>query len=296
MAYYLGIDGGGSKTSCLLGDPASVLGAGRSSGSNPIRVGAEKAQEALADAIHQACGQAKIAPREITKTCVGVAGAARAETSELIRNILLGVVGGEIQVVGDMEIALAAASGTGPGVVVIAGTGSIAYGRNSSGRTARAGGWGFAISDEGSGQWIGRAAISTALRSEDEGNASKLLDAILQRWNLQGHEQLILKSNSMPPPDFATLMPVVQQSADGRDAAAQELLEEAGKVLAKIGNIVIGKLFEPYETVPVAMSGGVFEHSPPVRQSFYNHLRRPVSLVPHIVEPVNGALEIARGS
>jgi glucosamine kinase len=132
------------------------------------------------------------------------------------------------------------------------------------------------------------------MRCADEGNSSNLLDAILRNWKLQNHEQLILKSNSIPLPDFATLMPVVQQCADAGDWQAKELLERAGSELAAIGNIVIGRLFDYSAAVPVAMSGGVFEHSPPVRQSFYNHLRKPVSLASGIVQPVKGALEIAR--
>ena len=105
---------------------------------------------------------------EISRVCVGLAGAARPEISELVRGMVSETLSGEIKpaeikIVGDMVIALEAAFGSGPGVIVIAGTGSIAYGRNSKGQTARAGGWGFAISDEGSGHWIGRTAVAAAL-------------------------------------------------------------------------------------------------------------------------------------
>ena len=145
---FLGIDGGGSKTSCLIGDETSVLGAGTGGASNVVRVGEAQARESLATAIHQACTGANIKPSEISSVCVGLAGAARPEIGELVRGIISEVISGEIKpdeinVVGDMVIALEAAFGNGPGVIVIAGTGSIAYGRDREGQTARAGGWGF---------------------------------------------------------------------------------------------------------------------------------------------------------
>ena len=167
MAIFLGIDGGGSKTSSLIGDENSILGRGTAAGSNVVRVGEVPTREALAAAIRQACGAAHIVPAQITRTCIGVAGAARPQISQTIQRLLTELVPGEIEVVGDMVIALEAAFDDGPGVIVIAGTGSIAYGRNASGQTARAGGWGFAISDEGSGHWIGRAAVAAVLRACD---------------------------------------------------------------------------------------------------------------------------------
>src|SRR5438132_1438762 len=144
---FLGIDGGATKTFCLAGDEKSVLGSGASGSSNLIRVGEAQARESLNSAIQQACAAAHVSPAQIHKTCVGLAGAGRSEISSAARRAMLEIVGGEVQIVGDTIIALEAAFGRGPGVVVIAGTGSIAYGRNAAGQTARAGGWGFAISD-----------------------------------------------------------------------------------------------------------------------------------------------------
>ena len=175
---FLGIDGGATKTSCLIGDEKSVLGSGASGSSNLIRVGEAQARESLNSAIQQACAAAHVSPAQIHKTCVGLAGAGRSEISSAARRAMLEIVGGEVQIVGDTIIALEAAFGRGPGVVVIAGTGSIAYGRNAAGQTARAGGWGFAISDEGSGYWIGRAAVASAMRSLDEEGKSPLLKLV----------------------------------------------------------------------------------------------------------------------
>ncbi len=299
MAIFLGIDGGGSKTSCLIGDETSILGTGTAAGSNLIRVGEARSGEALAAAIRQACSVANIAPEQIDRVCVGLAGAAQPEISDLVLRIISELIPCEIEVVGDMVIALEAAFGSGPGVIVIAGTGSIAYGRNAEGQTARAGGWGFAISDEGSGHWIGRDLVAKAIRAwdEDQDPDPLPLKTLLQSWHLETRDQLVLAANAIPPPDFAALFPAVISLADSGDAIARDLLNQAGSELAKLTAAVIRRLFPRPVPVPVAMSGGVFASSPLVREVFYNSLRseRPDAAInPNVIEPVRGALELAR--
>src|ERR1700692_472856 len=126
-----------------------------------------QARESLHLSVRQACAAAGIATAQVARTCVGGSGAARPELAEIVRSSLAEIVSSPIDVVGDMQIALDAAFDTGPGVIVIAGTGSIAYGRDPLGTTLRAGGWGFAIGDEGSAHWIGRSAVSAVLRAAD---------------------------------------------------------------------------------------------------------------------------------
>jgi len=302
MAIFLGIDGGGSKTSSLIGDENSILGRGTAAGSNVVRVGEIPTREALAAAIRQACGAAHIVPAQITRTCIGVAGAARPQISQTIQRLLTELVPGEIEVVGDMVIALESAFDDGPGVIVIAGTGSIAYGRNASGQTARAGGWGFAISDAGSGHWVGRAAIAAVLRACDEDGSGQsgsfpLLANLMKSWNLETHEQLVMAANATPPPDFAALFPAVLAATEAGDSAACDVLTRAGAELAALAGIVIRRLFHGEAPVPVAMSGGVFENSALVREVFYNSLRSECgNAIVHtaVVEPVQGALALAR--
>ncbi len=296
---FLGIDGGGSKTACLVGDESSVLGSGSASGSNPVRLGEGKAREALVSAIRQACEVAGVTPADIHRTCVGLAGAARPEISALVRRIIAEVVSGEIEIVGDMVIALEAAFGASPGVIVIAGTGSIAYGRNGKGQTARAGGWGHAVSDEGSGHWIGRAAVSAALRASDQSGErrSALLAQIMKLWRAESRTQLVLAANASPAPDFAALLPAVLAAADSGDAGARKVLVRAGTELSDLAGVVIRRLFPGEDAVPVAMSGGVFSYSPVVCQTFYNGLHSvcPAAQVnAQVIEPVRGALELAR--
>jgi N-acetylglucosamine kinase-like BadF-type ATPase len=303
VAIFLGIDGGGSKTSCLIGDETSILGAGTAGGSNPVRVGEAKARDALAAVIRQACAVAGVTPSQIKRTCIGMAGAARTEISDPVRQCIAELVPGEIEVVGDMVIALEAAFGAGPGVIVIAGTGSIAYGRNSRGQSARAGGWGFAISDEGSGHWIGRAAVAAAVRAldmEDAGVTNQsLLENLMKFWQVETREQLVVAANATPSPDFAALFPAVLVSADQGDSAALEVLNQAGSELAGLARTVIARLFPNAGHLAVAMSGGVFSSSSLVRQVFYNRLRSEhpeAAINPGVIEPVRGALELARKS
>ena len=274
-----------------------MLGSGAGGGSNFIRAGKAQAQDSLQAAIRQACTVANISPDRIAYTCAGMAGVVSSETAETVRQILGEIVPGELRVVGDNAVALEAAFDGGPGVIVIAGTGSIAYGENAAGENARAGGWGFAVSDEGSGQWIGRNAVSALLRAKDEGCESSLDDIVRNEWNLNSSSQIVVMANATPPPNFAALVPGILAAADAGDILARQTLTRAGNELAQLAAIVARKLFSGAETVPVAMVGGVFGNSALVREAFYNCLRAEfprVVLQPDVVEPVQGALQLAR--
>ena len=304
MPYYLGIDGGGTKTTCAVGDDSRLLATATAGASNIVRVGESQARESLCQAVKQACAAAGIAPEQVARVCVGGSGAARPQMAALVREFLAEILPMPIDVVGDMQIALEAAFDAGPGVIVIAGTGSIAYGRNRQGRTVRAGGWGFAIGDEGSAHWIGRSAVSAILRASDLvdetsvplSQQSSLTAAVFKAWGVTSLADLARAANSIPSPDFAALFPAVAASED--DLATQ-VLTNAGRELARVAGVVICRLFAKDETpsVPVAMTGGVFRHAPRVREVFYNELRTldaRAEIYPHIVEPVEGALRMAR--
>jgi len=297
MPFYLGIDGGGTTTRCALGDETTLLATSMSGGSNVVRLGETTAREALHSAVRQACATAKITPDQIRKICVGAAGAARAEIAAKIRSILAELTPAAVEVVGDTVIALEAAFGSGPGVIVIAGTGSIVWGRDVAGRTARAGGWGFAISDEGSGHWIGRRAISAILQAHDEGQATALTNMVLHAWNLTTLDELVQKANSLPPPEFPRLFPVVLRAAEHTDPIARKLLADAATHLANLTAMVIRRVAAGPPYAPVAMTGSVFRKSADVRQVFYNALQTNfpgIEVRPNLVVPVEGALARAR--
>lgn len=299
MSIFLGIDAGGSQTTCAVGDETTVIATATTEGSNVIRWGEAEARTQLHEAIQQACASANVKLAKVRRICVGMAGAARPVISSVVKEMVAEIFPGDVEVVGDMVIAMEAAFAGKSGVIVIAGTGSIAYGKNKDGHTARAGGWGFAISDEGSGHWIGRNAVSGVMRAQDEDEASPtgLALSILHAWHLQNLDELVRTANASPSPDFSNLFPHVLTAADAGDPIARTVLTQAGAELAGLAKIVIGRLFEETPSVPVAMSGGVFRNSSLVRNVFYNSLRSeyPQAVVAaSVVEPVKGALELAR--
>ena len=304
VAYYLGIDGGGTKTTCAVGDDTQLLASATAGPSNIVRVGESQARESLQQSVRQACAAAGITPAQVAHTCVGGSGAARPELAAIVRSILAEILPTPIDVFGDIQIALEAAFDTGPGVIVVGGTGSIAYGRNRQGKTARAGGWGFAIGDEGSAHWIGRMAVNAVLRASDpigDGASSAptlapLAAALLKTWGVTSLIDLARAANSIPPPDFAALFPAV---ANSNDELAACVLTNAGRELAEIAAVVMRPLFAAAETetVPVAMTGGVFRHAALVREVFYNELQRldaRAEVNPRVIDPVEGALRLAR--
>src|SRR5512143_433097 len=290
MSFYLGIDGGGTKTRCALGDDSQVLATAMTGGSNVIRLGAARAREALHAGVEEVCAAAKISPDQIRSICVGASGAGRPDVVAAIRSILAELTPATIQVVGDTVTTLEAAFGSGPGIVAIAGTGSIVYGRDAAGTTARAGGWGFAVSDEGSGQWIGRQAVSTVLHAHDAGLETSLTEAVLNEWNLDSLDDLVQTANSTPPPEFPRLFPVVLRVAENGDSLARTLLESAGTELARLTDMVIRRLVPRPPHAPIAISGSVFRQSALVREVFYNTLQGTfpgLELRRGIVEPVD---------
>ena len=307
VPYYLGIDGGGTKTTCVIGDESQLLATATAGPSNIVRVGEILSRESLQQGVRQVCKAVGITPAQVAHTCVGGSGAARPELATVVRGFLAEILPTPIDVVGDMLIALEAAFDSGPGVIVIAGTGSIAYGRDRLGSTARAGGWGFAIGDEGSAHWIGRASVSAVLCAADLAGTSHggapppdapLASALCKAWGVTSLADLAGAANSVSPPDFAALFPVVIASQDN---LAAQVLTDAGRELAHVAAVVIRRLFAKDETgaVPVAMIGGVFRHAPLVCQVFYNELQqvdRRVEVNPEVVDPVQGALRMARRS
>lgn len=299
MAYFLGIDGGGTKTECAVGDDHGLLGRGSAGTAKLSRVSEDQARANLAAAIERACAAAGVKASDIARTCYGMSGASILENAERSRRIVATIAPGEVEIVGDTTVALQAAFGSGAGVVVIAGSGSIAFGRNERQQTARAGGWGPGISDEGSGDWIGRAAVSLALRAHDAGETTTFLPAIMNTWHLATYDDVVRLVGSVPPPDFAALFPHISAHAEAGDDLARGILLRAAGELAEIAHIVLRRLW-PYEqaSAEVAMCGGVFRSSAIIREAFTGVVR---SRRPHVRvalcerDPVEGALAMARG-
>src|SRR5208283_4878004 len=256
VAYFLGIDGGGS---------------------NIVRLGESEARNAFKQGVREVCREAGIKPKQIVAICAGIAGAAREDVRRQVTAILAKLAPAQVEVVGGMVIAHEAALGGAPGIVALAGTGSIAYGRHVSGRTARAGGWGHAISDEGSGHWIGVQAVVAVTHAVDSGSYTKLSDRILQHWGVRSYGDLIYRANASPLPDFAGLFPAVVAAAEAGDSYAHDVLARAGVELAGLAGLVFRRLWKAADEVDVALTGGVFENSAEVRESFRREMKRSIA-------------------
>src|SRR6478752_8520706 len=227
MPLYLGIDAGGTKTDCAVSNGAELLGQATGSSCKLARVGKERGRENLQAVIRQATETARVDPATIQHVCIGMAGASLAEAvhwaQQSIRELM---PDSTIYVAGDHVIAHRAAFGTSPGVLVISGTGSIAFGRNQNGETARAGGWGPNVSDEGSAFWVGREAVSATLRAYDRGEHIGLMKVIAQHWRVAPEDVVRLANASEPR--FAELAAAIASAAEEGDVSAVQITECAG--------------------------------------------------------------------
>src|SRR5215472_8206214 len=250
MPLYLGIDAGGTKTDCAVSNGAELLGQATGASCKLARVGKERGKDNLQAVIRQATDTAHVDPATIQHVCIGMAGASLAEAvhwaQQTIRELM---PESTIYVAGDHVIAHRAAFGTSPGVLVISGTGSIAFGRNQNGETARAGGWGPNVSDEGSAFWVGREAVTEALHAFDFGRSNGLLATIADCWKV-APEDVIGMANAAEP-RFAELAGGITEAAKRGDPTAGDIIKRAGQTLAALGGAVIGRLWPGGGVVPV---------------------------------------------
>ena len=257
----LGIDAGGSKTVAWLADQdGRVLGEGRGSGANLHSAGELATEKALYEVIHGALGDRPAMPEVVA---VGMAGMDRPDDEAVVRGILrrLGCRG-QVVAVNDAHIALVAGADELPGVVVIAGTGSIAYGIGPAGTAARAGGWGEVYGDEGSAFWVGARALAAVVRAADRrGPATALTTLVLRHAGVERIDGLVRHVHTRPDrrpfiPAMAGL--VARADADG-DAVAGEILRAATDELALAARSVIEQLGMRGERFHVVLSGGLFK-------------------------------------
>src|SRR5688572_20268691 len=189
--HVLGLDAGGTKTVCLLADEAgTILGRARGGGANLQAAGELQVEKVLHDVMEEALAGADVAP---TAICLGIAGVDRPDDAAVVRAIMRRIgYKARTLVVNDALVAREAGAPGRPGVVIISGTGSIAYGRDASGQAARSGGWGYVLCDEGSGYWIGRAALRAVLREADErGPRTALTPMLLEHFRVTEAQALI---------------------------------------------------------------------------------------------------------
>ncbi|HJU44731.1 MAG TPA: BadF/BadG/BcrA/BcrD ATPase family protein, partial [Vicinamibacterales bacterium] len=239
--HVLGIDAGGSKTVALLANgDGEIIGEGRAGGANLQTEGELQVEKVLHAVIDRATEGQPVQPEAV---CLGIAGVDRESDARVIREIMrrLGFRSNTL-IVNDALIALVAGAGASPGVVVISGTGSIAYGVSHRGVAARAGGWGPTLGDEGSGYWIGRRALEAVVRDVDgRGPRTQLTPRVLDFFSLPRPELLISEIYHQPQGRraIASLAPVVDQARADGDVVAAEIMVDAADELAKAASSVI---------------------------------------------------------
>ncbi len=294
-ALFLGVDGGQSSTTALIGDEnGKIVGAGRGGPCNHVKTGdgREKFVNAIRGCVGEACRQAGVDMDTVVfeSACLGFSGGPK-DKEPILREMIRTR---RMQVSTDAPIALAGATGGEPGIITIAGTGSISWGRNAKGQTARAGGWGYVFGDEGGAFDIARQALRAALRLEEGwGPPTALRARLLEATGAESANDLLHRCYTVdwPRPKIAALSKVVDQTAEEGDAAARQILERAAQELAEITAAVRGQLFEKEELVRVAYIGGAFK-SRSLRERFRElvELGGQNRVGPPLYPPAAGAL------
>jgi glucosamine kinase len=263
-AYFLGFDGGGTKTDCVLADAEGrVLDRAAAGPSNPVRTGYMKAWFSLSEAADAVLGRHKIRADHIRGICAGLGGAGRTGVARRVITFFeRGYPNAKVLVTTDLEIALEAAFGSGEGIILLAGTGSAAFGRDANGHTARAGGRGPWFSDEGSAFDIGRRAFQAVTFADEHRGPETTLSKRIFAWH-EARDWDALMEHIVKNPDgvFPKTFPLVAELGDAGDAVSRAILSAAAASLAQLADSVAKALAWRDSDIPIARIGGVYGRS-----------------------------------
>jgi N-acetylglucosamine kinase-like BadF-type ATPase len=262
LKLFLGVDGGQSSTTALIGDEhGHILGRGIAGPCNHATAeeGRAKLERAVSESLAAACREANLdaAAVHFACACFGMSGGPDDKQAVLAAFLRTD----RLIVTHDAAIALSGATETGQGIVTIAGTGSIAFGRNAAGKTARAGGWGHVFGDEGGAFDIVRQALRAALRMEEGwGPPTALRQTLLDATDSPNANHLLhlFYSPDWPRHRVASLAPIVDRTAGDGDTVALRIMEGAAQELAFLAASVRAQLWQPGDRVDDAYIGGVF--------------------------------------
>ncbi len=297
-----GVDGGGTGTRAVIMDEKKrVIGEGHAGPSNPLRVGIANAATNVRQAVDRACAEAGVQRDDILQATIGLAGVRRKD----IREVTLAKIGQSlkeiksIELLPDGEIALYGATDGQPGLVVIAGTGSICCGRNRQGKQICAGGWGPSVGDEGGASWIARKALQAVAQASDErGPKTALTGAALMYVKVTTPDDLstAIYSPAMTNDRLAGFGREVVRVARAGDRVSIEILHEAGRELAIAAVAVIKKLRMQNDKFPIATVGGVYGAGELVLESMREEIKktaRHAALTQPLFPPVVAAARLA---
>ncbi len=296
-AVLLGADAGGSHTTVVLArEDLTVLSRTDGPAAAMKPGGATATAAVIAETARRAATWGGVAlPAD--RAVVGAAGAGRAQEQEaLVAALLQAGVAGRVRVLPDAEVSLAAAFGSGPGILLSAGTGSIAYARDPAGRLHRCGGYGWQLGDEGGGYWLGRRALDAAGHAHDgRGEGSMLLARLLASQGLRSFDDLVRWAATATPGQVAALAPHVLNAAREGDGVARRAVHDAARELVGLV-LVLDKHFAATEPVPVATAGGLLVASSPLAAAFREALAAQLPRARLADGPVDtpmGALQLA---
>jgi N-acetylglucosamine kinase len=309
----LGIDGGGTKTLCVLAtSDGKVIGRGSGGPANPNLVSALKIKETLQKAILEAIQN--LPELQIESVCAGIAGVGASEEKQAeMSNVIWQILSTpplcnslskrfnpskNIEVVSDVVIALVAGVGERHGIVAISGTGSVVYGETVKGHKIKVGGWGYLL-DEGSGYEVGRIALREILKAYDvSGETTPLAQKVLSVWNLSSVRGIVnhIYQEAVKPTDIANLAKIVNQAANTSDEAAKDILRKAAgdlysNISAAVKQIDFGK-----EGATLVLSGGVLTNIEIVRKIVTEKVQAGLPEITSVQlcrEPVKGAVILA---
>jgi N-acetylglucosamine kinase-like BadF-type ATPase len=296
--YVLGIDAGGTKSVAYLADAEGhTVGQGRAGGANLQAHGELEVEKVLHRIIEQATGDRDVA---VTALCLGIAGVDRADDADVVRCILrrLGFKSHTL-IVNDALIALVAGVDDQPGIVVISGTGSIAYGVSSRGVAARAGGWGSVLGDEGSGYWIGRRALAAVMRAFDgRGPSTRLTPLMLEHFQVTRPDGLVreIYDRDVARQVVAAAGAIVERARAEGDVVASEILQDASAEIGEAVRSVATRLDMRGDAFRTVLAGGMFKVIPWLVADVARRLEDVVprsTVVLLDVEPAVGAVRLA---
>ena len=292
----VGVDGGGTKTRAVVADESGKALADVEGPPSAVKPGqAERSAQVIAETVTLALEAAEMSHVMPKVVCVGVAGVGREnERQALWQALAAREIGEEILVHADATVALDDAFGDGPGVLLIAGTGSVAFGRGPTGTVGRCGGWGPSIGDEGSGAWIGRRALSVVTAAADGREPeTALTGAVLTAAQVNEVSELIVWASSATPAMLGTLAPAVMSEAEAGDLRANALLSLAVEELMLHIRALARQLFmDERASVPVALTGGLLKRGQPLRKRLEQRMK---SAVPGATV-LSGDVDAARGA
>ncbi len=297
MVYLIGIDGGGSRVRVAITDAdLHVLSEAEGSTANPSVVGRAAAAQVIQETMRTALVQVGFAAEQIGAVGIGIAGASATYAGDWLREVVQAVTPDALLVLSsDVEIALVGAHGARRGVLVLAGTGSVALGMDGTGRVARAGGWGYLLGDEGSGYWIGMEGLRAVMRAADGRGAQTVLERhLLDALEVSGVQAVTLwlyQPGISRTREIARLAPLVCQAALDGDRVAQGIVDRAAEELALLCRAVLATLNAG--ELPIAFAGGLLANPTPVRDRLCSLLG--MNEPPHaLYPPVVGAALLAR--